>query len=208
MQTRFNYLEVEIKSFSVINRISGCVFVLSRLRAQVRCRVDALQGRSEGGREGVIRRAPSRTSCPKCKAQARFRVHALLLEERRRHNARGEAEVNATRFPSYEVRMSTDRVYGTVLEACVAGMVMGRRCSSDKRTPRNGTGSASRAHRGAICSHFFWVWAPTSLGPHPSGPPRFGPTPLWAPTLRSPSLPFFWVWAPTPLLHSPQNWPK
>ena len=50
----------------------------------------------------------------------------VFLEERRRYNPREEAEVNATRFPSYEVRMSTDRVYGTILEACVASINMGR----------------------------------------------------------------------------------
>ena len=50
----------------------------------------------------------------------------VLLEERRRYNAGGDAEMNARRFPSYEVRMGTDRVYGTILEAHAAGMVMGR----------------------------------------------------------------------------------
>ena len=47
------------------------------------------------------------------------------MEERRRYNPRDEAEVNATR-PYCEVRMSTDRVYGTIFEAHLGGMVMGR----------------------------------------------------------------------------------
>ena len=45
------------------------------------------------------------------------RLQDVLVEERRRCNPRDEAEVNATRFPSNEVRMSTDNV---------ARMVMGR----------------------------------------------------------------------------------
>ena len=39
--------------------------------------------------------------------------------------------------------------------------------------------------------HLFWVWAPTLRGPHPSGPPPFGPPhPSGPPTLRAPPPPF------------------
>ena len=76
------------------------------------------------------------------------RMQDVFMEERRRYNPRGDAEMNAGRFPSCEVRMGTDRVYGTILEAHVAVMVMG----SVKRTQRSGTGSASRAHRGSVCN--------------------------------------------------------